>query len=286
MAHQCEASEKTFIVRCATDTVETSVVGDLKYLEDVIVLNGCPNLVSLKFLEDKATVDYCFKKYFKVTFEDKREVYFKRDASGMYKARIKYFIGQKTYSQICRQSTAANDITAVSEIVVDREKRFSKQQVSLAKKAREIKRNLGFPSDGGLSYAINNGALLNCPITTSDVARATQIYGPDPYELQGKHHRQQQMPVVFEPAEMSTDKMQELHVDAMEVDGEQFILSVVHPVSLIMVSGISERSNKYDIKRVITTHRDIVESQGFTCKRGFVDGGSTLKSLALRTWSK
>jgi hypothetical protein len=39
-------SNKTFLVRSATDVVRTRTIGDIPYLTDAIVLDGCPNIVS------------------------------------------------------------------------------------------------------------------------------------------------------------------------------------------------------------------------------------------------
>ena len=63
---------------------------------------------------------------------------------------------------------------------------YTNQEVIRARRAREIVRILGFPADGGLSYDIKNGGMLNNPVTTRDLVIASELFGKDVASMKGK----------------------------------------------------------------------------------------------------
>jgi hypothetical protein len=63
---------------------------------------------------------------------------------------------------------------------------FSQQQIHRAKLARELQATVGHPSTNDLKNIIKANLIANCPVTTSDIDRAEQIYGPSVPILKGK----------------------------------------------------------------------------------------------------
>jgi hypothetical protein len=63
---------------------------------------------------------------------------------------------------------------------------YSVREQTDAKKAKDLSKVLGYPSPQSIIDMINNGAIINCPVTAKDVARANKIYGPDLASLRGK----------------------------------------------------------------------------------------------------
>ena len=70
--------------------------------------------------------------------------------------------------------------------VEENKKKFTKREVSSAQLARDVSRQLGFPSDRGMIDLISAGSMLNIPVTTKYVSNADAIFGPDPAVLKGK----------------------------------------------------------------------------------------------------
>ncbi len=64
--------------------------------------------------------------------------------------------------------------------------RYSKAEITAACNAREVMRQLCYPSDAGLVTALTKGQMLNAPVSPIDVVRATEINGKDVASLKGK----------------------------------------------------------------------------------------------------
>lgn len=75
------------------------------------------------------------------------------------------------------------------QTVSDNLLRYSKRQVSDAKRARELQATVGFPSVNDLTKMIGMGLLKNNPVTISDLKNAEDIYGPSVSAPKGKTTR-------------------------------------------------------------------------------------------------
>jgi hypothetical protein len=92
---------------------------------------------------------------------------------------------------------------------------------------------------------LNNGTIINCPVTSKDVRRAIEIYGPDLASLKGKSVSKKPFRVIG--AEAISNKMFQnadmtLCVDIMFVNGLMFYINVGESIGLVMVSHITQRS--------------------------------------------
>jgi hypothetical protein len=56
---------------------------------------------------------------------------------------------------------------------------YTKRKVEDARKAKEIIKQLAYPSIKDMVSLIKNVVIINLPITVHDVYRAFRIYGPD-----------------------------------------------------------------------------------------------------------
>ena len=63
---------------------------------------------------------------------------------------------------------------------------YTKSQINIAEKARNLQRCLGWPSDEALKNYLNNNLLINCKISPADVDRANMIFGKAEPLLRGK----------------------------------------------------------------------------------------------------
>eukprot|EP01042_Synura_sphagnicola_P036522 gene36522-biopygen8500 len=70
--------------------------------------------------------------------------------------------------------------------VEDTKKTFTKYEVERADRARELLARLGYPSTAKAIQMLNSGGIINCDITSSDLLRAEEIYGPPIASLKGK----------------------------------------------------------------------------------------------------
>ena len=93
--------------------------------------------------------------------------------------------------------TINREITLV-QTVQENEEGYSQRQIQDAKKARDLYAKVGYPSTRDFKNIITKNLILNCPVTTSDVARADKIYGQDIHALKGKTTRTKPKPVVID----------------------------------------------------------------------------------------
>lgn len=72
---------------------------------------------------------------------------------------------------------------------------FYEQQITKAKKARDLYAMVGYPTIRDFKAMIKNNMLLNCPVTTDDIDNSVKIFGPDIHMLKGKTVRKQPISV-------------------------------------------------------------------------------------------
>lgn len=113
-----------------------------------------------------------------------------------------------------------------------------------AQLGRELIERLGYPSDARIIAAINNGAIVNLPCTSADVARATRVFGKN-NTLKGKTvtpsttcmlDKTNQIDSVFR-------KDQVLHLDIFQILGNHFLLGFAVPLGLLMVEPLASHSS-------------------------------------------
>ena len=87
-------------------------------------------------------------------------------------------------------------------------------------------RRASFPSDKSLAHLVNSGNLVNSPVTSSDVHRATAIDGGDKASAMGKATRRKPQVLTEEPSTEPVDRNVKLETDILFVDSEAFLLAV------------------------------------------------------------
>ena len=148
--------------------------------------------------------------------------------------------------------------------VEENKKKFSKREVGSAQLAREVSRQLGFPSDGGLIDLISSGSMMEIPITSKDVTNAEAIFGPDPVALKGKSKQSSSDIYVEHPSpSISAKSSQLLHVDILFVHQIPFLLSLSTPLLFLMVDPIEARHAQL-IWKALSKQLSLYASKGFT----------------------
>ena len=124
--------------------------------------------------------------------------------------------------------------TVMVQTVAEREAKYTKRQVADAQAARELMKNLGYPSNADLVKLMNSGALMNSPVTKQDVYRALDIYGPDVASLKGKTKSLKAPPVKIERIPLPAETELTLHADIMFVHKDPSLIVVCTPLGLVL----------------------------------------------------
>ena len=110
--------------------------------------------------------------------------------------------------------------------VSENRRKYTKRELRGADNARELIRRANFPSDKAMASLVNTGNLLNSPITSSDVHRATTIDGGVIPAEMGKGTKRKPTVLSEEPSTAVVDKDVHLGCDLFFVDGHAFLLTV------------------------------------------------------------
>ena len=161
----------------------------------------------------------------------------------------------------------------------ENEAKYTKREVEMARQAKELSQLLSYPSSKDLITLINNGSILNCPISAHDVARAVDIYGPDIGSLKGKTKRSKSQPVKVEYISKSVWASQEMHIDLMFVEGDIFLISVTKPLGLTMISSIQSKSTAA-IKSALAKQIGAYTYSKFTITTILTDGEGAVQALS------
>jgi hypothetical protein len=260
-------SDKTYIITGFNGAEEkTALVADCMLFGEVIVVpESKKNIISLERLgpENKVRCDH--SKGFTVSAPDGRMVRFDKTDDALFEHEV-----------IDQGNVNAVDTATQRELTVGAE------QLKRVKEARRAEEVLGFPSPGGIAYAINKGAVQDASFTAQDVAVAEQVLDPHPARIKGKARRARQ---VKKKNSLPSDGVkctladQDQHCDHFQLGGRWLLLSTVVPLGQLLVSETTRKRGAGRYKKIINNHILICENHGFDVKREIVDLESSLVAL-------
>ena len=115
---------------------------------------------------------------------------------------------------------------------------YTKREVARSVYARRLQAILGFPPDIKLISALKAGTFLNCDVLPEDVTRATAIWGPSVPALKGRTVRARPSPPPQLAPSLRSLSAQHMHCDIMFVNKQPFLVSITHPIGMVLVEYI------------------------------------------------
>ena len=226
--HSCRISG----ISSDAQAIVATQVGDYNGYQGIY---ACPD-ASANILSFSETKSYCDNNYDKdndvfMSTPPSDKTYVFKESNGLY------------VYQINQESVLLNTVSQNLQQFTNRERQD-------AEAAKELSKLLGHPNPRSLIEMINNGSIVNCPVTAKDVARAYKIFGPDLASLRGKT-RKSKMPrdnVEYLPREISSDLT--LNVDLMFVNTNAFLISVSTPLGLTMVNELGHTKGSRSLKAI------------------------------------
>ena len=142
------------------------------------------------------------------------------------------------------------DLLTVTTSVSRNIQQYSVREQADAIKAKDLSKYMGYPSPQSLIDMINQGAIVNCPVTAKDVARANNIFGPDVASVRRKSRKGKvKVPHVdFLPGVISSNLV--LNTDIMFVNSNAFLISVSTPLGLTMVNELGYSKGSQSLKTI------------------------------------
>ena len=119
------------------------------------------------------------------------------------------------------------------------EAEYSKREVARSVYARRLQAILGFPPDIKFITALKAGTFLNCDVLPEDVTRASAIWGPSIPALKGRTVRARPSPPPQLSPSLRSLSVQHMHCDIMFVNKQPFLVSITHPIGMVLVEHIA-----------------------------------------------
>ena len=136
--------------------------------------------------------------------------------------------------------------------VTDNESKYSKREVNQAREARQLQRRMANPPDAKLIKALTSGTLQNTTVMPSDVARATDIYGPSIEALKGRTTLRPSLPFPTEgPSRVTAE--QRMYADIFYANAIAFEITITHPIGHVICTYI-DRTDTVTLRRTLRTH--------------------------------
>ena len=243
--------------------VKTNLIGDFGAFGPV---NYCPDAIAnvLSFAEVKDN--------HRVLWDNEDDAFTVETDAGQ---SITFCRNGKLYS--CNMKKHTMESVCVTT-VEDNESKFTRREVIAARLARDVAKELAYPSDQDLIAAIQSGAINNLPITARDVQRAREIYGTCIPSLKGKTVARKSTIAEHDKIVKTVRQVQQLHVDIMYVEGDPYLISISAPLGLMIASDLPNRTAD-SVKERLNTHLARYRSEGFEIATIFCDGEGAVARL-------
>ena len=215
---------------------------------------------------------------FSVSYNSKRDFYSLQMVEGEC---CYYFHRDKKHNiYMCNLNTmVSRPKLMLVTTVEDKMKKYTVRQIKQAELAREYQRKLGYSSPGQLIKLIGQGKLVKGDVTSQDVLRALDIWGPDLGNLKGKTTSHQAQIEEEQPvSDNLQDKNQIMYIDIMFVNGNPFLIAVVKPLEYVMVNKLTKRDNLTLWTSLESDIRHITK-YGFSMDLVRVDGKGAINSV-------
>jgi hypothetical protein len=139
--------------------------------------------------------------------------------------------------------------------------KFTLAERERAAEARDLIRKLGFKSPQMAKEMLNNGGILNCPLTGADIDRGIQIAGRPKGYWEGKLHDRKAGQLIVEYLPPVTKKQQVAHCDIMHIDGQKYFVALINPLNAAVTVKINNTRTP-EIVRALKAMMSIVSFRG------------------------
>jgi hypothetical protein len=161
--------------------------------------------------------------------------------------------------------------------VSDNIRKYTKRELKMAELARDYQRKLGYASSGQLVKLISQGKIHNINITPQDVARATDIWGPDLGSLKGKtttHKAELEEEII----KIGIRSDQVMHIDLMFVNSITYLITVYMPLEYVVVVNKVPKKDEQTLWNSLLSHINHIKKHGFNISMISVDGESAMST--------
>lgn len=183
------------------------------------------------------------------------------------------------HSVISNQKEVVN-ITTVTES----ESHYSRRDISKAKDALLLLEKLSYPSRDVVAKMINDGFIVECDITATDIDRALTIYGQPQKALQGKFVNAPAKRTLI-PTNSSSPMNFSLYLDLLFLNSNPYLITVSEPYSFTIITELQSKGFNH-IKDSVVNHVSHYSGKRHTVTNILSDNESGVKSCKLDLQTK
>ena len=254
----------TVVVTGATgDSVEYTKSGMLEGFGRVLTTTASEwtvNVICFSDVEDRYRVEYAQGKGFVVHMDNNPLVFQRQD--GLYIADMSdWYNVSESAAAAChatRDDTARVNVTTIQQ----REGMYSTAQVERARQARKFVENAGYPSEAVAVQMVEDGNILNSPLTGRDMRLSFAIYDQPPAVARGKATAKRSLRRVGDPTRLMTTKSQYLVADVMHAGGQHFLMALAMPLNMLISVCVPRETTEEFVKAFEVITR-LVQDHGF-----------------------
>ena len=196
---------------------------------------GIANIFSMNELKKKYRITYDSSEGYYVVPQDGPAKFYK-DENGLLYIYLKD--SEEDAAMLLVQMGSEEAATAFVQTVQKNYKGFTKKDVLRAKEARRAMGLIGNPSENDFKGLVSNNMITNCPITTTAITNALNIFGKDLASVRGKTVRWAPAPVAGDYVAVpkgiiDKNKSVTLAAAVFFVDGIAFLLTVSRNIKFI-----------------------------------------------------
>ena len=227
-------SDKKLRMATNAGTKDLNLVGDvIGFGEAWYDPDMLTNIFSFSKMADKYRVVYDSAKEDAIIIHtDNGQIKFKRTPEGLYayKPTAKY---KESVSRLKNPVVHAQILEGTQHhvsTVKENMEGFTKREVEQAKLARKLYHAMGCPTVEALKHAVRTNLIRNCPVTTTDITVAEQIFGPDVAAIKGKTTRG--------PAPAPRDEEIEIPPEIANRDNFTLCIDIMYVWGLAFLTGV------------------------------------------------
>ena len=268
-----KTAENSIVVKGVGGSMHLDKVGTVPYFGLVHIMDSNENrinLLSLGLVKDMYEVTLEDDDFVVHIQEDNKKIRFTRRDDDLWGCDSK---------EIMIKDVLFTNKIINTDTVADRESKFSGNEVRKARQARDIMKQLGYPSSRDMIKMIVKGMMINIPITAKYVIRANDIYGPDVASLKGKTVKKKckKSKEILIPRSMK--KKQDLYTDMFYWRGQGFMLSMAMPLGIRFITPVTKPETTGYLKTLLEGHTGRMKSHDFDVRCIHVDPQKSIAAL-------
>jgi hypothetical protein len=252
-------------------TVSIDLIGHLDGFFDVLCHHDvAANVLSFGEVESLYNISYEQGVSFTVHMDEQDLVFYRSDDG--------IFIGDMRKWEAHRKESEA---VAMVATVTANEAKLTSRDLKKVRAARDFVKAAGYPTLKEAVRLVQDGNLLECRVTASDIRLAYEVDTVDgvyPAMAKGKAASGRPPRLPTDDSIKMDEVKQQLYADVMHVMGVKFLISVAEPLHITFCTPV-DRESTHELGTALQEHLDTLREKGFNPVRVHCDPQAALASL-------